>query len=202
MWGWVAPLIGGALGLGGQLRQNKEQKDAAREMMAFQERMSSTSAQRAVADYRAAGLNPALAYERGASSPGGAQAQVGNLASTAMSSAADVRNYKLAKQQADVAYREAVSRIMLNEQTKHTTMLEGQKKLREIDAMEQAYKFAGQLQPGDLRLKNAMATLQELLIPGAKNSAGFEEIMGRAGKGFTTARTAAEIIKLLRGGKY
>lgn len=82
---WPTVIAAGASALGSIL-QNKatdeRQKETqefnaaqAQKQMDFQERMSSTAYQRAMADMRAAGLNPILAYQKGgASSPSGASA--------------------------------------------------------------------------------------------------------------------------------
>ncbi|WNK13285.1 MAG: DNA pilot protein [Microvirus sp.] len=74
-----ANILGGFLQQSGANDRNNAQISAAREQMAFQERMSSTAYQRAMADMRAAGLNPILAYQKGgASTPGGAMPNMEN----------------------------------------------------------------------------------------------------------------------------
>lgn len=76
-----ADLLGGLLGSGGQAAANKANLQIAREQMAFQERMSNTQYQRAMADMKTAGLNPLLAYAQGgAGTPSGQTATMENVA--------------------------------------------------------------------------------------------------------------------------
>lgn len=75
----LGSLITGGLSLLGGLMSNEANEDQASANQAFQERMSNTSYQRGMADMRAAGLNPMLAFSQGgASVPTGSMARLEN----------------------------------------------------------------------------------------------------------------------------
>jgi len=82
------PVIAAAgINLVGGLLANRSRRKEAQKDRNFQQKMSSTSFQRGKADLEAAGMNPALAYKGGASTPGGAMAGVENVMEGAVSSA-------------------------------------------------------------------------------------------------------------------
>lgn len=107
-----AGIIGGGLDYLGAQDQNQAAKEIADKVMAFQERMSNTAHVREVADLKAAGLNPTLSANAGASTPGGSVAPVvntlsglskslSNLPDQIMGTASAVQNIRESESRAD-----------------------------------------------------------------------------------------------------
>lgn len=73
-WGWIVPIIGsvvgGILDKASQDSTNKANAQNVDKQIAFQTEQNATAYQRAVADMRAAGLNPGLAYQQGKAGSG------------------------------------------------------------------------------------------------------------------------------------
>lgn len=107
--------IGIGLNYAGQSGANQVNRDIAEAQMRFQREMSNTQWQRAVADIRASGLNPALAYSQGGNSaPSGASTRVENafagVTNSASAAANRLQNMQLMK--SDIAFRNAQVRNM------------------------------------------------------------------------------------------
>lgn len=95
----AAPFTGGAsliatgLDIAGSLIGQNAANEAASDNREFQANMSNTAYQRAVADLRAAGLNPALAYSQGgASTPSGSVADTSSMRSLASAGSNAISN--------------------------------------------------------------------------------------------------------------
>ena len=186
--------------------------------------MSSTAAQRSVADFKAAGLNPALAYNQTASSPSGSTAQMGDVVGAGISGAMSGRRMTQELQNARVDNELKASQALATRQQGQLA-IENQKLIAAQTAaamrenlfqttvqpfmlrQEGAKALAAELQnaynrlnnPLSLRANSAGATLKELEIPVARGLSKYADKLGMLrpvlGDLFNGARALTPILR-------
>lgn len=191
------PWVQGILSTGGDIYSSQQNRAEAERNRQFQERMSSSAVQRSVEDYKKAGLNPGLAYDRSASSPGGAQATIGNPITSGIASANAAKQLALATRQTDadvgLKQRQAEAALAANKRdTAAADLNASQSRLA-----EQQFHFNNITQPITRKLMETDAVMRALAIPEAKNKAQFEELLGTMKPGLASAKTFAEVLRLM-----
>ena len=190
--GAVLPsLISGGLSLFGGNRANRLSQNSAREataatermsdkQMAFQERMSNTSYQRAIADMKAAGINPMLAFmQGGASSPSGAggtgsSSKLENALGQGVSSAMEMRRMTadLSKINADIELSKSMADaqradVVLKNASSAKTLAEAKRLGFDIEKAQASSHAYGAVNAGVDFLKQAVSTAK--FVPGPRS---------------------------------
>jgi len=215
MPGWLAPVLTGIASAGGEIFAGRQSQASADKRMRFEERMSNTAAQRAVKDYAAAGLNPALAYDKPASSPGGAQATMGNPAEKGVSSALSAKqaqasialtNAQTLKANAEATSAEVDAAIKAGVTEggaptyRDEVMAARSARIRDLGFEGRRQSFELTRQPYQLRQDAAKALADELGLNRARTTStlfgGALDLLGNARQGVNMIRDGSAVREL------
>lgn len=195
---WPA-IIAAAGSIAGGLLGNKASAKEAEKNRNFQEDMSNTSYQRAVADMKAAGLSPMLAYSQGgASTPSGGQAPQSDVITPAVHSGLAAYNAELATKQneANVANTRADTAVKqaTESKIKSETPAEGQYQQRyqmEMNKLSVEYNLTNE------KVAAVMEEIKNLKSENARIKAATDLLVEQQGLTRAQAGKAAKEIVLL-----